>query len=714
MKKGKLVGASGKSVPQEPLEELKGIARSCYVELQNKGLTAEQRVERGDTLKVVLATLEEKGWSMTLTQDGNMGDFEETDGEYDPTIKIPFCIADVKVAGPTIALGKLMGLFDLRPLLKGNLCSVWLLSKNSPKNHFTCCGNAELLEDTSLCYQHQNILVKNPSRMFKLRSSGIVAVCAKSGGSYWHEVPLAHLGMHCQFTGREYDIDLDKIVFDVGCVKTLMNKNSPAVRRVSTRSSAVKVIRSGGQQKLAFTEDEDETDDEWSTPELVDAEEEKLDENPDLPWKGRARARMESNKQVKVAKLSHEEFRRVTIDYQEVAFAAPGGEAVCRQMEQDWGEHTAVHGVAVQTVRNFLQENRVGDEHVEELQVMMVVVKAQVAGQDAAPQAVPVAAWKEWATMFLTLWDQLKVVAVYALELKMRQDEMQDAVLELTESGPAQGADGWEAAKEDALRLMANHQELVEAVRRLAEEVHESTEAAQTMADSELATAVVSRFIAVSEEIDAQASKASDALLCYNSFLKEVLRGRRRKCPLGGHPFEVVGLRGTQRRLMPSVSCSTPTRRRLSLVTGRCSRGGATELVLSTELERGCARALVSVMVASLVVQVTGAKNPLTCGRAKGAPIHPLRLMRARATAAVTVMTTATMRAMIAEATVKSRRIATRRSSACCARSARSKPDAIRRRVGSSRRASPRKPRAPGWLSRGARRGRWSWQAWWT
>jgi hypothetical protein len=93
MKKGKLVGASGKSVPQEPLEELKGIARSCYVELQNKGLTAEQRVERGDTLKVVLATLEEKGWSMTLTQDGNMGDFEETDGEYDPTIKIPFCIA---------------------------------------------------------------------------------------------------------------------------------------------------------------------------------------------------------------------------------------------------------------------------------------------------------------------------------------------------------------------------------------------------------------------------------------------------------------------------------------------------------------------------------------------------------------------------------------------------------------------------------------------
>jgi len=50
-------------------------------------------------LEVVLATLEEKGWSMTLTQDGRMGDFEETDGEYDPAMKMPFSIADAKVAG---------------------------------------------------------------------------------------------------------------------------------------------------------------------------------------------------------------------------------------------------------------------------------------------------------------------------------------------------------------------------------------------------------------------------------------------------------------------------------------------------------------------------------------------------------------------------------------------------------------------------------------
>ena len=34
------MGASGKTVPQEPLDELKGIAKLCYVELQDKSLTA--------------------------------------------------------------------------------------------------------------------------------------------------------------------------------------------------------------------------------------------------------------------------------------------------------------------------------------------------------------------------------------------------------------------------------------------------------------------------------------------------------------------------------------------------------------------------------------------------------------------------------------------------------------------------------------------------
>ena len=158
MMKGEIVGASGKTVPQEPLDELKGIAKLCYVELQDKSLTAERRDEIGNSLEVVLATLEEKGWSMTLTQGGKMGDFEETDGEYDPALKIPFGIADAKVAGPSLALGNMKGLFDLRPFLKITLCCVWPQSKNSPKNHFTCCGNAELLEESGLCYQHQNVL----------------------------------------------------------------------------------------------------------------------------------------------------------------------------------------------------------------------------------------------------------------------------------------------------------------------------------------------------------------------------------------------------------------------------------------------------------------------------------------------------------------------------------------------------------------------------